>query len=76
MPSPYKDYSSLLRWQANLFIPLCNYRFVLTELCGDFWSVNLILLYMKIILVVCGFSRDIRVVYAFFVVYYVSVVCE
>jgi hypothetical protein len=49
---------------------------VLTELCGDFWSVNLILLYMKIILVVCGFSRDIRVVYAFFVVYYVSVVCE
>jgi hypothetical protein len=29
-----------------------------------FWCVSLIFLFMKIILVVCGFSRDIRVVYA------------
>jgi hypothetical protein len=29
-----------------------------------FWCVGLIFLFMKIILVVCGFSRDIRDVYA------------
>jgi hypothetical protein len=32
------------------------------------------LLFMKIILVVCGFSRDIRAVDAFFVVYEVLIV--
>jgi hypothetical protein len=45
---PYKDYSSLLKWQANLFVPLCNYGFVSAKVCGDFWSVNLIFLFIRL----------------------------
>jgi hypothetical protein len=47
-----------------------------TNVGGDFWSVGLIFLFMKIILVVCGFNRTIGVVYAFFVVYGILLVCE
>jgi hypothetical protein len=49
---------------------------VLAKVCGDFQSVNLILLFMKIILVVSDFNRTVRVVYAFFVVYEILVVYE
>jgi hypothetical protein len=76
MLSPYKDCSSLLRWQANLFVPLCNYGFVLAKVCGDFWSVDLILLFMKIIFNICGFNRTIQAMYAVFIVYEILVVCE
>jgi hypothetical protein len=35
MLSPYKDYSTLLRLQANLFVPLCNYGIVsMIVYCG------------------------------------------
>jgi hypothetical protein len=34
------------------------------KVCYDFGVLALLFLFMKIILVVCGFSRDIRVVYA------------
>jgi hypothetical protein len=42
---------------------------VTANVCGDFWSVDLILFFIKIILVVCGLNRTIRAVNSFFVVY-------
>jgi hypothetical protein len=45
------------------------------KVCGDFWSVELILLLMALFFV-CGFSRTIRVVYAFVVDGIILVVCE
>jgi hypothetical protein len=56
-----------------LFIYL--YEFVLAKVCGDFLSVNLILLLMTLFSL-CGFSRTIRVVYAFVVFGVILVVCE
>jgi hypothetical protein len=46
------------------------------KVCCDFWSVDLILFFINIILVVCGFSRNIRPVNASFVVYESLVGCE
>jgi hypothetical protein len=40
-----------------------------------FWYVSLIFLFMKIILVICGFSRDVRAVDDFFVVCEVWCLC-
>jgi hypothetical protein len=48
---------------------------VLVKVCGDFWSVNLILLLIALFLV-CGFIRTIRFVYAFVVGGVILVVCE
>jgi hypothetical protein len=31
-----KDYNSLLRWQANLIVPLCYYIIASTKVCCDF----------------------------------------
>jgi hypothetical protein len=46
--SPYKDYSSLFRWQADLCVILCNYGITSMKVCYDFWSVDLILLLMTL----------------------------
>jgi hypothetical protein len=76
MLSPYKDYSCLLRCQANLCVhiattDLCQQRYVVI-----FGSVHLILLLMKIILVVCGFSRTIRATHFSLLFLKILVVCE
>jgi hypothetical protein len=42
---------------------------VTTKVCDDFWSVDLILFFIKIILVVCGLNRTISAVNSFFIVY-------
>jgi hypothetical protein len=44
--SPYKDYSSLFRWQANLCVLLCNYGIASMKVCCDFYSIYLIVLLM------------------------------
>jgi hypothetical protein len=56
--SPYKDYSSLLRWQANIFvhIPLRNY---INEDMRWFWCVSLLLLFMNLFGCLC-LCRTIR----------------
>jgi hypothetical protein len=74
--SPYKDYSSLLRWQANLCVyiatmDLCRQRYVVI-----FVSVQLILLLMKIMLVVCGFIRTFRAVNVSLLLLKILVVCK
>jgi hypothetical protein len=51
------------------------YEFVPTKVCGDFWSVNLILLLMTLFSI-CGFSRTIRIMYAFVVAGVILVVRE
>jgi hypothetical protein len=48
---------------------------VLANVCGDFWSIILILLLMALFSV-CGFSRTIRIVYTFFVGGVILVICE
>jgi hypothetical protein len=30
------DHSSLLRWQDNLIVPLCNYKIASMNVCYDF----------------------------------------
>jgi uncharacterized membrane protein len=75
MLSPYKDYSSLSRWQANLFVAFCNYGIVPAKVCSYFLCVDLILLLMALFFI-CYFSRTIRIVYAFFVGGIILVVCE
>jgi hypothetical protein len=45
MVSPYKDYSSVIRWQANLCVPLCNYRFAPTKVWCDFGVLSFFLVY-------------------------------
>jgi hypothetical protein len=74
--SPYKDYSSLLRWQANLCVyietmDLCRQRYVVI-----FVSVQLILLLMKIMLVVCGFNRTFRAANVSLLLLKILVVCK
>jgi hypothetical protein len=48
MLNPYKDYSSIFRWLANLCVILCNYGIASIKVCYDFWSVYLILLLMTL----------------------------
>jgi hypothetical protein len=72
--SPYKDYSSLFRWQANLCVPLCNYGIASMNVCCDFGVLALFCCLWSY-LVVCGFSRDIRDMDAFCVVYEVWCLC-
>jgi hypothetical protein len=57
--SPYKDYSSLLRWQTNIYVLLYIFRFVLAKVCSDF-GVLALFCCLWAYLVVCGFSRTIR----------------
>jgi hypothetical protein len=53
--SPYKDHSSLLRWQANM-CSYCNYGITLMKVCCDFLECStyfvvdgLILLFVALI---------------------------
>jgi hypothetical protein len=64
--SPYKDDSSLLRWQANIIvhIPLPN---CIKESMRQFWCVS-VLSCLWDYLVVCGFGRTIRTCVCFFFV--------
>jgi hypothetical protein len=65
--SPYKDYSSPIRWQANIFvhIPLelqqrtCEVSFGVLTLFCCLWTY----------FIVCDFSRTIRTCVCFFSVY-------
>jgi hypothetical protein len=54
--SPNKDYSSLLRWQANMCLLYCNYGIASTNVCCDFLECltyfivdDLILLFVALI---------------------------
>jgi hypothetical protein len=49
MLSPYKDYSSLLRWQANICVyivttGLCRQRYVVIFECSAYFVVDEVLL--------------------------------
>jgi hypothetical protein len=73
--NPYKDYSSLLRWQGNLCVhiattELCQWRYVVI-----FGVLTLFCCWWHYFLFV-AFSRTIRVVYAFVVDDIILVVCE
>jgi hypothetical protein len=67
--SPYMDYSSLLRWQANLIISICIYEFVVAKVCGDFWSVDLILLLMTLFWLFVALVELLVLWISYFVVY-------
>jgi hypothetical protein len=68
--SPYKDYSSLLRWQANIFvhIPLRNY---INEDMRWFWCVSLLLLFMNLFGCLC-LCRTIRTCVCFLFLFGIS----
>jgi hypothetical protein len=52
MVSPYKDHSSVFRWQANLCVPLCNYGIASMKICCDFGVLVFFLVYEIIFLFV------------------------
>ena len=54
----------------------CNYGIASTKVCCDFWSVHLILLFMRLILLFVPFVELVGLVDALFVVYESLVVCE
>jgi hypothetical protein len=57
---PHKDYSSFLGGKLIVF-NFCNYEFVLTKVCYDFFRLfQIILLFMKLILFLVIFCRTIR----------------
>jgi hypothetical protein len=68
MVSPYKDYSSVFRWQANLCVPLCNYRFASMKVWCDFGVLAFFLVY-EIIWLFVAFIELLGLVDAVFVVY-------
>jgi hypothetical protein len=68
MVSPYKDYSSVFRWQANLCVPLWNYGFASMKVWCDFGVLAFFLVY-EIIWLFAAFIELLGLVDAFFVVY-------
>jgi hypothetical protein len=61
--------SSLLRWQANLFVPICIYKFMPAQVCGNFWSIDLILLLMTLFWLFVALIELLRLRMSYFVVY-------
>jgi hypothetical protein len=64
---PYKDYSSFLGGKLIVF-KLCNYTSQ-GKSCDFLGLYQIILLFMRPILLLVNFCRTIRVAYVYFVVY-------
>jgi hypothetical protein len=60
MLSSYKDHSSLLRWQANFFVPLYNYGTASMKVYCDFGVLALFYCWWPYF-IVCSFNITIRV---------------
>jgi hypothetical protein len=66
MVSPYKDYSCVFRWQANVCVLLCNYGIASMKVCCDFWSVDIILFIDDLILLFVALIELLELVDAIF----------
>jgi hypothetical protein len=66
---PHKDYSSFLGGKLIIF-KFCNYEFVLAIISRVIFGLfQLILLFMKLILLLLNFFRTIRIANVYFVFY-------